>query len=310
MREPYGALLLIAYGGPHGLADVRPYLANVLRGRRVPQARVDEVAHHYELFGGRSPLTDLTRRQAAALEAELRRRGHGLSAHVGMRNWTPYLAEALAEMTSRGVRRAVGVIMAPQQSYSSWEQYQENVEEARRQIGPDAPEVDYIAPWFDRPGFVEAQADRLADALAEVPPARRACAALVFTAHSIPVSMAEASPYAEQVSASSRLVARRLGRQRWSVAYQSRSGDPADPWLSPDVRDVIREAAARGAEDVVTVPIGFVSDHVEVLYDLDTEARAAARDAGLKFYRAGTVLDHPAFIGMLGDQVEALTGRG
>ena len=309
MTGSYGALLLIAYGGPDRPADVRPYLANVLRGRRVPQSRIDEVAHHYELFDGHSPLAELTQRQAAALEAALRARGHALSAHVGMRNWTPYLADALAEIRARGVRRALGVIMAPQQSYSSWEQYQENVEEARAQIGADAPEVDYIAPWFDRPGFVEAQADRLERALAEIPASRRPATPVVFTAHSIPVRMAEASPYVAQVEASARFVAERLDHARWSVAYQSRSGDPRDPWLGPDVRDVIRELAASGVREVVTAPIGFVSDHIEVLYDLDTEARDTAAGLGLGFHRAGTVLDHPAFIGMLADQVERLTGR-
>ncbi|HLN14282.1 MAG TPA: ferrochelatase [bacterium] len=310
VTEPYGAVLLIAYGGPDRPADIRPYLANVLRGRRVPQARIDEVAHHYELFGGHSPLTELTRRQAAALEAQLRARGRALSAHVGMRNWTPYLADALAELSARGVRRAVGVIMAPQQSYSSWEQYQENVEEARAQIGAGAPTVEYIAPWFDRPGFIEAQADRLATTLAEIPASRREAVPVVFTAHSIPVRMADASPYVAQVTASARLVAERLAHPRWSVAYQSRSGDPRDPWLDPDVRDVIRGLAADGVREIVTVPIGFVSDHIEVLYDLDTEARETAAELALGFHRAGTVLDHPAFIGMLADQVERLTGRG
>jgi len=304
MTSRHEAVLLIAYGGPNGPADVRPYLSNVLRGRCVPTSRIDEVAHHYELFGGRSPLTELTRRQAATLEGVLRRRGHALAVYVGMRNWTPYLHETLAEMRARGVRRAVGVIMAPQQSYSSWDEYQENVAEARAHVGADAPEVDYVAPWFDAPGFVEAQAERVAGALAEVPPARRAATPIVFTAHSIPVRMAEASPYVAQVSASSRLVAERLGHARWSVAYQSRSGDPCDPWLEPDVGQVIRGLAAAGTSDVVVAPVGFVSDHIEVLYDLDTEARAAASAAGIGFRRAGTVSDHPSFIEMLADRVE------
>lgn len=306
VTEAHGAALLIAYGGPDTLADVRPYLANVLRGRHVPQARIDEVAHHYALFGGHSPLTELTRRQAASLEAALRARGHVLSVHVGMRNWSPYLYEALAEMRWRGVRRAAGIIMAPQQSYSSWEQYQENVSEARARVGADAPEVDYVAPWCDAPGFVEAQAERVMTALAGVPAGQRANIPIVFTAHSIPVAMAEASPYAAQVAASAGLVARRVGHDRWSVAYQSRSGDPRDPWLEPDVRDVIRDLGATGARAVVAVPIGFVSDHIEVLYDLDTEARAAADAAGIGFYRAGTVMDHPAFIRALADRVEDL----
>jgi len=310
MTGPYGAVLLIAYGGPDTWDDVRPYLANTLRGRRVPPQRIEEVAHHYELFGGHSPLTALTRRQAAALEAALRSRGHALAAHVGMRNWTPYLHEALGAMRADGVRRAVGIIMAPQRSYSSWEQYQQNVADARARLGDGAPDVDYVAPWFDRRGFVEAQADRVAAALAEIPAARRRQASIVFTAHSIPVAMAEASPYVAQVAASARLVAEHLEHARWSVAYQSKSGDPRDPWLDPDVRDVIRDLAAEGARDVVAVPIGFVSDHIEVLYDLDTEARATAKRAGIGFHRAATVMDHPAFIGMLADRVEDLIRTG
>jgi len=301
-----GAVLLIAYGGPDTLADVRPYLANVLRGRHVPQTRVDEVAHHYELFGGHSPLTELTGRQAASLEAMLRARGHTLPVYVGMRNWTPYLFETLAEMRSRGVRRAAGIIMAPQQSYSSWDQYRENVAEARSRVGADAPEVEYIAPWYDAPGFVEAQADRAAAALAAVPAGRRVDTPLVFTAHSIPVRMADASPYVAQVAASARLVAERIGHSRWFIAYQSRSGDPREPWLAPDVNEMVRDLAGAGAPAVVVIPVGFVSDHIEVRYDLDTEARAAAEAAGIGFYRAGTVMDHPAFIGALADRVEAL----
>ncbi len=306
VTRPYGAVLLVAYGGPHTLADVRPYLANVLRGRRVPPSRIEEVAHHYELFGGRSPLAELTARQAAALQAALSRRGHELPVLVGMRNWTPYLHDTLAEMGARGVRRAAGVIMAPQQSYSSWEQYQENVAEARERVGAAAPEVEYVAPWFDAPGFVEAQAARVAAALAAIPPDRRAAARLVFTAHSIPVRMADRSPYVAQVTASARLVAARVDRAEWSIAYQSRSGDPREPWLEPDVTSVIQDLAAAGVRDAVVVPVGFVSDHIEVLYDLDTEARAAASSAGIGFHRAGTVMDHPAFIEMLADRVEAL----
>lgn len=301
----YGGVLLIAYGGPDRPADVRPYLANVLRGRRVPPARVEEVAHHYELFGGHSPLTELTRRQAAALEADLGAHGLPLPVLVGTRNWTPYLHEALARMRDAGARRVLGIIMAPHQSYASWEQYQENVAEARGRVGVGAPEVDYLPPWFDHPGFIEAQADRVAAVLAEAAEELRRDAPLVFTAHSIPVAMAVQSCYAAQVAISARLVAGRLGRDRWSVAYQSRSGDPRDPWLEPDVRAVIRDLAGRGERAVVLVPVGFVSDHIEVLYDLDTEARETARSAGVAFHRAGTVMDHPAFIRMLGQLVRA-----
>ncbi len=301
----YGGVLLIAYGGPDRLEDVRPYLANVLRGRRVPPSRIEDVAHHYELFGGHSPLTELTLRQAEALASEIRAHGPALPVHVGMRNWTPYLDEALVRMRDAGVRRALGIVMAPHQSYASWEQYHENVADAQARVGTGAPEVDYLGPWFDHPGFIEAQADCVARVLSGIAPERRGAAPLVFTAHSIPVAMAERSPYVAQVETSSRLVASRLECGRWSVAYQSRSGDPRDPWLEPDIGQVIRRLASVGEQEVVVVPIGFVSDHIEVLYDLDTDARETARRAGIAFHRAGTVMDHPAFIRMLGDLVRA-----
>jgi ferrochelatase len=301
----YEAVLLIAYGGPDRLDDVRPYLANVLRGRSVPQERVEEVAYHYEIFGGHSPLTELTMRQAAALEADLRARGLALGVDVGMRNWRPYLDDALGRMRAQGVRRALGIIMAPHQSYASWTQYHENVADARARVGEGAPEVHFLGPWFDHPGFIEAQADRVSAALAGVPADLRRTIPLLFTAHSIPRVQAEQSAYVEQITTSARMVAERLGHPRWLVAYQSRSGDPRDPWLDPDVKEVIRGLAAGKDEAVVIVPIGFVSDHIEVLYDLDVEARREAGRDGVAFYRARTVMDHPAFIRMLGDMVAA-----
>ncbi len=309
MPTTYQAVLLIAYGGPNGMDDVRPYLGNVLRGRRVPAGRIEEVAHHYEIFGGRSPLTDLTLRQAAALEANLRDSGPALPVYVGMRNWTPYLHETLERMRSRGIRRAFGIVMAPHRSYASWTQYQENVAEACARVGDGAPHVDYVGLWHDHPAFVEAQAARVTASLATIPAARREATPLLFTAHSIPLGMARESAYVEEVAASARLVAQRLGQARWWVAYQSRSGDPRDPWLEPDVGDVIRTLAREGGDAVVVVPIGFVCDHIEVLYDLDIEARKTADGAGIAFHRAGTVMDHPAFIGMLGDLVRAQAAR-
>jgi ferrochelatase len=303
MGAGYDAILLIGFGGPARMDDVRPFLANVLRGRRVPPERIEEVVHHYELFDGHSPLTELTLRQAQALQADLAVRGPALPVHIGMRNWTPFLHETLERMRSDGVRRALGIIMAPHQSYSSWDQYQENVAEARARIGAGAPQVDYLRGWFDHPGFIQAQADQVSAALQAIVPARRQDAPLIFTAHSIPVAMAAKCPYVEQVTASARLVAARLDHPHWSVAYQSRSGDPRVPWLGPDVSEVIRGLARDGTGAVVVVPIGFVCDHIEVLYDLDTEAHQAAREAGLAFRRAHTVMDHPAFIRMLGDLV-------
>jgi protoporphyrin/coproporphyrin ferrochelatase len=304
MNSP-DAVLLIAFGGPERMADVRPFLANVLRGRRVHPERIEEVVRHYELFDGCSPMNELTRRQARALEADLVAQGLELPVYVGMRNWTPYLHETLAEMRAAGIRRALGIVMAPHRSYSSWDQYLENVAEARAQVGPGAPDVEYLDAWFDDPGFIEAQADRVAAALNEGPARDVDAAMLLFTAHSIPSAMAAHGQYVEQLTASARLVAFRLGRARWSVAYQSRSGDPRTPWLEPDVNDVIRDLGRQGTSAVVVTPIGFVCDHIEVLYDLDTEARATARDAGVTFRRAGTVMDHPVFIRMLGDRVRA-----
>jgi len=308
MSGSYDGVLLIAYGAPERPEDVRPYLAGILRGRRIPLERLEEVAHHYDVFGGRSPLTTLTRRQATALEETLSGRGVRMPVYVGMRNWTPYLHEAVAAMRDAGVRRAAGIVMAPHRSYASWEQYHENVREARARVGTGAPAVEFVGPWFEHPGFIGAQADRVADVLRTLSPGERDGAALVFTAHSIPAAMGERSGYAAQVAASARLVVDRIGGMAWQVAFQSRSGDPREPWLEPDVTGVLRDLASRQVPVAVLVPIGFVSDHIEVLYDLDTAARAAAGGLGIAYYRAGTVMDHPAFIAMLADLVVAPAG--
>ncbi len=301
----YDAVLLIAFGGPDRMEDVRPFLANVLRGRTVRPERIEEVVHHYEVFDGHSPLTELTLRQAQALQADLAAHGPRIPVYVGMRNWTPYFHEALAQMRADGVRQALGIVMAPHRSYSSYEQYQENVRAARIRVGEGAPAVDYLGPWFDHPGFIEAQADRIATAMSAIPAEHRERTTLIFTAHSLPSAMAAKAPYADQLATSARLVAARLHHPRWSLAYQSRSGDPRTPWLDPDINDVIRALGRDGERAVVVAPIGFVCDHIEVLYDLDTEARETAGRIGVAFHRAGTVMAHPAFIRMLGDLVRA-----
>jgi ferrochelatase len=303
------AVLLIAFGGPEKPDDVRPFLANVTRGRPIPAARLEEVAHHYELIGGRSPLNELTFRQADLLQARLAAQGATLPVYVGMRNWTPYLHETLAAMAAAGVRTALGLILSAHRTEASWDRYQADVDAARARVGAAAPAVRYAPVWFDRPGFVEAMADRVREAFRPIPAAERPSTPLVFTAHSVPVPMAEASPYVAQIQESSRLVAARLGHGRWSVAYQSRSGRPQDPWLEPDVGDEIRRLRAGGARHVVVAPIGFVCDHVEVLYDLDVEARGIAGTCGIGFHRAVTVADHPAFIAMLADLVRDEAAR-
>ncbi|MFI5395023.1 MAG: ferrochelatase [Candidatus Binatia bacterium] len=299
----YDAVLLIGFGGPTSMNEVRPFLDNVLRGRPVPPARVEIVVHHYELIGGKSPFNELTFRQARALEAQLRAEGGALRVYVGMRCWTPYLHETLQRMMDDGVRRAVGVVMAPQQTDASWGRYEREVAAAREQVGAGAPRIDYVDEWHAHPWFIEAVSENVGAALNEIRTERRASAIVIFTAHSVPTAMAAASPYVEQVTESSRLVAERLGHGRWSIAYQSRSGNPRESWLGPDINDVTRQLAGKGCRDVVVAPIGFVCEHVEVLYDLDIEARRVAEQVGINFVRAATVSDHPAFIRMLADVV-------
>jgi ferrochelatase len=311
---PADAVLLIGFGGPTAPDEIRPYLQNVVRGRRVPPERLEEVAHHYEELGGRSPYNALTFRQAEALRQALAARGRPLPIYVGMRNWRPYLAEALAAMQADGVRRAIGVVLAPHRTFASWEQYQQNVEDARAGIGTEGtPEVEYLEPWHAEPGFLEAMAERVEQATGHArgawPPGMR----LLFTAHSVPVAMAESSPYTTQLAESAAGIAALLGASRWSIAYQSRSGDPRQPWLEPDVNDVLRELArdtegptsADGQRTVVLVPVGFLCDHVEVLYDLDVEAMQTAAEVGVRCVRAGTVGDHPRFIAMLAERILA-----
>jgi ferrochelatase len=291
------------------MEDVRPFLANVLRGRPAPPERIEAVVHHYEAIGGRSPLNEWTFRQADALRALLARDGPRLPVYVGMRNWDPYLRDTLAAMQRDGLRRAVGVILAAQQNDAGWGRYQREVEAARAALNGAAPDVDYVAGWHAHPLFIQAVAEQARRALAAIPPGRRAATALVFTAHSIPTALADASPYEAQLREGAALVAERLGFTRHTIAYQSRSGNPRDPWLEPDIVDTVRALAQRGARDLLVVPLGFVCDHVEVLYDLDVEARHAADAAGVGFVRAPTVNDHPTFIRMLAAVVAAHVRR-
>ena len=308
----FDAVLLIAFGGPRGMNEIRPFLANVLRGRNVPPSRVEEVAHHYELFGGVSPITELTRRQAEGLTQRLAKAGTPLPVYLGMRNWHPFIDDTLREMSRAGVRRAIGFIMAAQASYSSCQQYRENVREARQRLrdGGEADiEVTYVPGWFDAPGFIEANADHVRQAKARLPEALRTAPRLIFTAHSIPLTMAERSQYREQLLQSSRRVAERVGINDWSLVYQSRSGRPQDPWLEPDVCDYLRQAKREGVAAAILCPIGFVCDHVEVLYDLDREAADVAREIDLPLVRAEAVNDDAKFVDMMAEIVTATVRR-
>lgn len=293
------AVLLIAFGGPTKMEEVRPFLANVLRGRPIPPERIEEVVTHYEVIGGRSPLNELTFRQAAALREELRREGPDLPVYVGMRNWHPYLKDTLAEIRNDGFSRVIGMILSPQRNEAGWDRYQENVREALAKIGSGAPRVEFLPAWHAHPLFIEAVADRVRLALDAVVPAERPGSELVFTAHSIPVKMAEASGYVEQIDAAAQAVAERTAYASYTIAYQSRSGSPREPWLEPDIGELIRARSAAGVRRLVVVPIGFVCDHVEVLYDLDIEAKRIAVEEGIDLVRAETVNDHPAFIRMM-----------
>jgi protoporphyrin/coproporphyrin ferrochelatase len=304
------SVLLVAFGGPTAPHEIRPFLEIVTRGRGISAERLEEVARHYEQMpGGRSPLAELTFAQARGLEQALAQDGPALPVFVGMRNWHPFLHETLAEMAGKGARRALAVILSPLRTEASWDRYMQDIAEARARV-PGAPEVGFAPPWFESPRFVAAVADRARAAFAEVPKDARAATPMVFTAHSVPTAMAAVSPYVSDLTAAARAVIRRLGHARWSIAYQSRSGSPRQPWLEPDIGDVLRRLAADGERHVVVVPIGFVCDHVEVLYDLDVAARRVAEGAGLALHRAAAVNDHPEFVAMLAEFVRGAPGGG
>ena len=301
----FDSVLIVSFGGPHGPDDIRPFLANVLRGRRVSPERVEEVAHHYELFGGVSPITAITQHQAEGLRVRLAAAGHPLPVYVGMRNWYPLLPDTLRAMHRDGARRAIGFIAAAQHSYSSCQQYRENVAAARVELRREGNDVDvtYVGSWYDHPLFIAANAAHVRAAIMRLPEPVRATTRLVFTAHSIPTTMAASSRYQEQLRESARLVAAEVGVNDWALVYQSRSGRPGDPWLEPDVSDYLRRERAAGLPAVVLCPIGFVCDHIEVLYDLDREAAAVCREIGLPMSRAETVNDDPLFLDMMADVV-------
>jgi ferrochelatase len=290
------AVLMIGFGGPTRADEVRPFLDNVLRGRPISRERYEEVAHHYEVLGGRSPYNELTSRQAQALRADLEKKDVRLPVMVGMRNWQPYVADTMRALADSGAGRVLGFIMAAHRSEASFERYQATINGARAALGAAAPEVVYPEPWHGHPLFIGAVAARARQALAQLEFPEQSHARLIFTAHSIPVAMADAGHYVEQLTQSARLVAAELGIDAWQLAYQSRSGNPREAWLEPDIKDALRGVDAKTA---VVVPLGFLCDHVEVLYDLDIEAAQAARAAGIRMERAPTVGDHPLFIEMM-----------
>jgi ferrochelatase len=305
----FDALILVSFGGPEGPHDVIPFLENVTRGRGIPRERLAEVGHHYDLFGGVSPINRQNRELIEALEAELATHGIELPVYFGNRNWHPYLTDTIRDMRDNGVRRALAFFTSAFSSYSGCRQYREDIYRAQEEVGSGAPEVVKLRTFNNHPGFVEANADRVREALMQLPEGRRDAAHIVFTAHSIPSAMAAQCRYEDQLAETSRLVAVAVGPHEHSVVYQSRSGPPHVPWLEPDVSDRLRELADAGVTDVVISPVGFVSDHMEVLYDLDVEAAKTARELGMTMARAGAAGTHPAFVSMIRELIqERLTG--
>lgn len=307
--RPYDALLVVSFGGPEGPDDVMPFLETVLRGRNVPRERMLEVAHHYELFGGVSPINAQNRALIAALRDELARKGPALPVYWGNRNWHPLLADTLRQMAQDGVQHALAFITSAYSSYSGCRQYREDLARAQAEVGADAPQVSVLRKFYNHPGFIEANVEHVRAALDAIPAERRSRAPIAFTAHSIPESMARASLYERQLVETCRLVAEGVEQPSWRLVYQSRSGPPSQPWLEPDVTDHLKALRTAGIEDVVIAPIGFISDHIEVLYDLDVEARQLAAALGLNMVRAATAGVHPAFVAMIRELVvERLTG--
>ena len=312
MAQPFDAFLLLSFGGPEGQDDVMPFLRNVTRGRGIPDERLEEVAEHYRHFGGVSPINAHNRALLEALRTEFARAGIDLPLYWGNRNWAPYVADTVQTMRADGVRRALVLATSATSSYSACRQYREDMASAQQAAGSGAPELVKLRHYFDHPGFVAANADGVRAALAELPPALRDEARLVFTAHSIPVSMNEQSGpdsnglYERQQRETARLVAEAVrgpGAQ-FDMVWQSRSGPPQVPWLAPDINDHLRAVAAAGVRAVVVSPTGFVSDHVEVLWDLDNEARETADQLGLAYARAATAGLHPAFVAAIRELVE------
>jgi protoporphyrin/coproporphyrin ferrochelatase len=300
MPDSYDALLIVSFGGPDGPDDVIPFLENVLRGRNVPRARMLEVADHYFHFGGKSPINDQNRQLIATLQTELAAHGPNLPIYWGNRNWHPLLADTLRQMAADGVRRALAFVTSAYSSYSGCRQYREDIARAQQEVGATAPAVDKLRVFFNHPGFIEPMIERVTEAIAKIPADRRAAAPLIFTAHSIPKSMADGCRYEVQLREACRLVADGVGRTDWQLVYQSRSGPPQQPWLEPDVRDFLRgQHAISAMQDVVIVPIGFTSDHLEVLYDLDTEVKQLCDELGINMVRAGTVGTHPRIVRMI-----------
>lgn len=296
----YDALFFVSFGGPEAQDEVMPFLENVLRGKNVPHERMLEVAEHYRHFGGVSPINQQNRDLIAALKKELADHDIDLPIYWGNRNWHPMIPDTLQQMKDDGIKCALAFFTSIYSCYSGCRQYRENIMEAQAAIGPDAPEVHKLRMSFNHPLYIAASVDRVRDAFATVAEERKADTRFIFTAHSIPLSMAEGCKYSTQLKEACRLIMETIGDYPWELVYQSRSGPPQQPWLEPDVLDYIAKLKQEtDVQDIVLMPVGFVSDHMEVLFDLDTEAQELCDELGIHFARAKSVGVHPAFVSMI-----------
>jgi ferrochelatase len=305
-RADYDAILILSFGGPETREDVIPFLENVLRGKNVPRERMLEVAEHYYHFGGQSPINQQVRELIRELRAEFDESGIDLPIYWGNRNWYPLLGDELRKMAADGIKRALAFVTSAYSSYSGCRQYLEDIKTASQQVGGAAPAIEKLRVFYNHPGFIEAWTSRVQDALAQIPADRHGDVRVLYTAHSIPLRMAETCDYVQQLEETAALVSRRIGVDNWRLVYQSRSGPPQQPWLEPDICDALREVRGGldGDVDLVIVPLGFLSDHLEVLYDLDAEARDVCNELGLRMVRAATVGTHPSFVRMIAQLVE------
>jgi len=300
----YDAILVVSFGGPEGHDDVIPFLENVLRGRNVPRERMLAVAEHYYHFDGKSPINQQTRELIAAIKNELAQHGPNFPVYWGNRNWHPMLADTLRQMKNDGIRKVLAFVTSAYSSYSGCRQYREDIARAQAEVGAGAPEIDKIRAFFNHPGFIDATEDRLRAAIAEIPAEARHNIRVVYVAHSIPISMANTCDYVQQLEEVRKVISARVGAANDILVYQSRSGAPGQPWLEPDILDHLRDVKAKNAASAVVIaPISFISDHMEVLYDLDIEAKHLCEELALPMSRAKTVGVHPKFIAMIRDLI-------
>jgi len=299
----YDAVLVVSFGGPEGPEDVMPFLGNVLAGLKLPPPAIKGIARRYEAFGGVSPINRHTRDFVAALQNELYTHGLDLPVYLGNRNWHPYLSDIITRMRADGIERAAAFVTSVFSSYSGCRRYREDLYGATAAVA-GAPQIDKLRYGYNHPGFIAAVSARLSDAFARIPADRRAATPLVFTAHSLPESMAAHAPYQAQLREAAGLAAAALGHERWELAYQSNNASYGEPWLAPRLEDLLEQRAKEGVEDIVVAPIGFVCDHMEVVLDLDVDAQKIAKQAGINMLRAATVGSHPAYVAMVRELIE------